>query len=246
MSYHSPMILGKKILIVIPARGGSKGIPRKNLQILSGKSLLERVCNLAKSIEGVDQIICSTEDEEIANAALGFGVGVPFLRPKSLASDDAKTADVLLHALSKLEELGEIFDYLILLEPTSPLTMPIDVEKGLIELITQDSLFDSLITVCKSEASHPIFTFYKDRENKKVTPYLPGPWTVVRRQDIPELFFIEGSFYISKVSTFKIFELFVQPRTIGFEVPKWQSIEIDDEIDLVIAEAIVNYQEKGV
>ena len=230
--------MNKRILVIIPARGGSKGIPRKNLQILLGKSLLQRTCELALSLNSVSEVVCSSEDPEILQMAQSYGVATPFQRPESLALDNSTTADVIVHALNEMERIGKAFDFFILLEVTSQLTRNFDVELGL-KYLLENNNFDSLITITKSESGHPIFTFLFDSETNAVKPYLNEPWRAVRRQEIDPLYFIEGSFYISKVESFLRHKSFVHNKTMGFIVPKWQSFEIDDPLDLVIVEAIM-------
>ena len=232
------MPMTPSVLVIIPARGGSKGILRKNLQVLLGKTLLQRTCGLALSIRGATDVLCSSEDKEILELAKNYGVNMTYIRPQHLALDETPTADVIIHALSELAKSGKTYGYVILLEVTSQLTRSVDVEEGLNCLLNNEN-FDSIITLAKSENGHPIFTFSIDLESLQVKPYLEGPWRTVRRQDINPLYFIDGSFYISKVSTFLKYKSFVQDRTLGFIVPKWQSFEIDEPLDLIIAEAVM-------
>lgn len=238
------MIGNRSVLVIVPARGGSKGIPRKNLLDLRGRPLVSWPIQAALSSKYVDRIICSTDDEEIAKVAISCGAEVPFLRPKELAIDETSTADVLLHVLDRLEAEGETYDYLVLLEPTSPLTTAEDVNAGIELLDSNHELFDSLVTVTQSISGHPDFTFNLESDGLSLTSITGPGWKLRRRQEISKLFFVEGTFYMSKISTFRDYSLFIQERTIGLEVPRWKSFEIDDPLDVIIIEAIIDNLEK--
>ncbi len=234
------MINGKRILCVIPARGGSKGVSRKNLRDLNGRPLLGWPIRAAKDSKYIDEIICSTEDSEIAELARDLGVRTPFQRPSELASDEAATADVLLHAIDSLERTNQIFDYLLLLEPTSPLTEASDIDQAIEVLDAESANFDSLVTVCESISGHPNFTFEFVNSSKLLKSINQKDWKLYRRQEINPLFFVEGTLYLSKISTFKTHKLFIQPKTFGMEIPRWKSFEIDDELDFLLIAAIMS------
>ena len=121
-----------KILAVIPARGGSKGIPRKNITNLGGKSLIDYTITAATSIDGLRDVVVSTEDDEIAAIVRELGLDVPFMRPESLAKDSTESAPVIIHALKSMEEYKGIqYDAVLMLQPTSPLRRAIHIEKSL-------------------------------------------------------------------------------------------------------------------
>ena len=122
------MINGKSILAIIPARSGSKGLPQKNILPLAGKPLIAWTIEVAKESKYIDKLSISTDDEKIAAVAEAHGCDVPFIRPESLSSDKAKTIDVLVHANKYFTEINEVYDYLILLEPTSPLRDSNDID----------------------------------------------------------------------------------------------------------------------
>jgi N-acylneuraminate cytidylyltransferase/CMP-N,N'-diacetyllegionaminic acid synthase len=233
------VINGKSVLCVIPARGGSKGVSRKNLRELNGRPLLGWPIRAAKKSKYIDEIICSTEDLEIAALARELGANTPFQRPLELASDQAATADVLLHAIDHFEKNNQFFDYLLLLEPTSPLTETVDIDTAIEILESEGNSFDSLVTVCESVSGHPNFTFEFVNSSKMIKSINQETWKLFRRQEINPLYFVEGTLYLSKISTFKTHKLFIQPKTFGMEIPRWKSFEIDDELDFLLINAIM-------
>ena len=128
------MIGNKKILAMIPARSGSKGIIGKNIKEIGGKPLIAWPIEVAKSSKYIDKVIVSTDTDEIANVALKYGAEIPFLRPSDLAQDKSTTYSVIQNIISYYKELNETYDYFVLLEPTSPLTTSKDVDDAILEL----------------------------------------------------------------------------------------------------------------
>lgn len=195
------MINGKSVLAIIPARGGSKGLPGKNIKELCGKSLVAWPIHAAKSSLYVDKIIVSTDDPQIADIARQEGAEVPFLRPEELAADDSTTISVIVHAIDFLSELRETFEYCILLEPTSPLTESYDIKKAFELLESMRTKADSIVGVSKVVSTHPVFDARINQEGL-ITPYVGEDFSgAVRRQDIEKLYFFEGSLYISDIKT---------------------------------------------
>src|SRR5688572_8523252 len=149
-------MIGKdRVLAVIPARGGSKGLPRKNLLPLAGQPLVAWPVKAASKARFVDRVVVSTDDAEIAAAARAAGADVPFIRPAALASDTASSVSVVLHALDSLERDGKRFSYVVLLEPTSPLTESVDVEQALSELHVSRARADAIVGISRVLAAHP-------------------------------------------------------------------------------------------
>ena len=161
------MIDNKKVLAIIPARGGSKGIPRKNVKAISGKPMIQYTIEAAKDCEYIDKVIVSTEDEEIADISMRAGAIVPFSRPEELATDEAKIIDVVMHAVEFYERKAEHFDIIVLLQPTSPLRNAEDVTKALEYFIRKEQ--KSLVSVSEVSES-PIFmrSFNKENELEKI------------------------------------------------------------------------------
>lgn len=236
------MVHGKKILCIIPARGGSKGLERKNIKSLLGKPLIAWSIDHAIKSKIVDKIFVSTDDEEIAKIAVKYGAEVPILRPLHLALDNSSTIDVVLHAIDYFERQNDLFDLVLLLEPTSPLREPDDISNAAENLIKSNKA-ESIVGVCKVESQHPVFLV--GIVNKMLVPYVNKNFEVIRRQDISPLYFFEGSIYISYISSLKKRKNFYHNRTMGYEVPKWKSFEIDDLTDFIIIESIMKAKNEG-
>lgn len=223
----------KRILALIPARGGSKGIPHKNITPLAGEPLIKYSIDAAKQSKYIDYVLVSTDDEEIAQVSKACGAEVPFLRPPELASDTAKTIDAVLHAIETLRKAGETFDSLVLLQPTSPLRTAEDINKA-IEAFYQANR-QPVVSV--SEVSdHPILirTIEQTPEGERLKPLLEGSSTV-RRQDMPPFYRVNGSIYINPVEGISPTTSF-NDNPIPFVMEKDHSIDIDEPIDLLIAE----------
>lgn len=233
------MIEGKRVLALVPARGGSKGLPRKNIMDLCGRPLLGWPVNAARRSRYVDKVIVSTDDAEIAEKARQEGAEVPFMRPAELATDQATSFMVVEHAVRFLEGNGGAYDYLVLLEPTSPLTESSDVDKALEELVANREIADSIISVSKVEAAHPAFDVSVTGKGL-IRPYVAAEFSNAgRRQDISELYFFDGSLYITDVAVYLLKKSFYHDRTLAHISPKWKSLEVDDMIDFVCVEAIM-------
>lgn len=224
-----------RILAVVPARGGSKGLPGKNIRPLLGKPLIAWSIEQGLSCRYVNEVIVSTDSEEIAKIATQYGAEVPFLRPSNLALDSTPTSDVLIHLIEEMEKKGNIYDYLLLLEPTSPLREVSDLDAAVTRLINSPQA-SSIVGVSKVEAQHPEFCikindegFIRSKNNFKV----------LRRQEIDELYFYEGSLYLSRIDTFKAKRNFYHEETLAYIMPKWKSYEIDDIVDFIIVESIL-------
>jgi CMP-N,N'-diacetyllegionaminic acid synthase len=190
-----------KILAIIPARGGSKGVPRKNLKRLGENPLLYYSYQSAKQSVFLSKTILSSEDAEIISVANGFGLEAPFVRPQNLALDTTSSIDVVLHAITFLEKKGEIFDAVCLLQPTSPFRA-----KGFIDEAIQtfmEKKTDALVSVLKvPQEYNPHWTFEANTDGNLVIA--TGEKDIIkRRQDLPDAFFRDGSVYITKVSTIK-------------------------------------------
>lgn len=233
------MINNKKVLAIVPARGGSKGLPRKNMLDLCGKPLVAWPITTSKESKYIDEIIVSTDDEEIAKIAEKYGASVPFMRPAELASDTATTFSVLEHAIGFLRNVGKNFDYIVLREPTSPLTEPSDIDNALETLDSKREIADSIVGVSKVEAAHPAFDVII-RKNGTIKPLMyPDFSHAVRRQDITDIYFFEGSLYISDTTVLLEKRSFYHDRTLPYIVPRYKSLEIDEQIDFIYAESIL-------
>jgi len=236
------MYNNKKILAIIPARGGSKGLPNKNIRPLLGKPLIGWTIEQAKDSKYIDKIIVSTDDQEIANVTIQFGIKVDSLRPKELAQDHSTSMDVILYTISYLESQGETFDMVMMLEPTSPLRESTDIDNS-IETLVNNINAESIVGICKVEGAHP--SFLVKLESVFLRGYINKDFKVMRRQEIDELYFFEGSLYLSYTDSLKERKNFYHNNALGYIVPKWKSFEVDDLTDFIIIEALLKAKKEG-
>lgn len=221
-------ITGKKILAIVPARGGSKGVKRKNIKLAGGKPLIAWIIESAKKSTHIDRLILSSEDEEIIRIAREYGCEAPFIRPESLARDDSSTIDVVIHALEKLPE----FDYVVLLQPTSPLTRTLDID-GCIQQCIESGL-KSCVSISEVEKS-PFWMFTSDISGG-LTPLMGYEYLNRRRQDLPLTYLPTGAIYVAQREWVLDKRTFYFKETSGYIVPKKYSIDIDTENDFKIFE----------
>ncbi|MBT7237958.1 acylneuraminate cytidylyltransferase family protein [Candidatus Woesearchaeota archaeon] len=185
--------MNNKVLAIIPARGGSKGIPRKNIRPFLGKPLIEYSIKLALSCKEIDKVIVTTDDEEIAEISKNAGAEVPFIRPENLAQDDTPTLPALRHAINFLEEKEEIYDNIILLEPTAPLRT-----KELIQKTIKKIKEDNVETVVSTVPYNIDFSdILKKDESDYLHPFLDVE-TTIRRQDTKNIHLMDASIYAVK------------------------------------------------
>jgi N-acylneuraminate cytidylyltransferase/CMP-N,N'-diacetyllegionaminic acid synthase len=232
------MIDGKRVLALIPARAGSKGLPGKNVRIFAGKPLLAWPIAAARASRYVDDVLVSTDSPEFAAIAEQHGARAPFLRPVELASDAAPSIGFILHALDWGEVQGARADYLVLLEPTSPLTEACDIDAALETLVAAGTAADAIVGISALEAHHPTFAV-RVGEGARLSPYQAGSFAALpRRQDIEPLFCLDGSLYISSASALRREGGFCHERTLGYITPKYKAMEVDDLVDFVCLEAV--------
>jgi CMP-N,N'-diacetyllegionaminic acid synthase len=230
------LIKGKSVLALIPARGGSKGLPGKNIKVINGKPLVAWSIECALKSKYIDKVIVSTDSNKIASISKKFKAEVPFLRPKELSTDKASSMDVIFHCVDWLEQKKKIYDLIVLLEPTSPLRDAEDIDKA-IELLLKEKKAESIVGVCKVESAHPDFLVKLEKDFLR--PYKENKFKTTRRQDISDLYFFEGSLYISYIKSLKKHKTFYHKNTLSYVVPKWKSFELDDIIDFYIIEALL-------
>ncbi|BCB96329.1 acylneuraminate cytidylyltransferase [Dissulfurispira thermophila] len=232
------MYKDKTILAIIPARGGSKGLPRKNIKPLLGKPLIAWTIEQALNSRYIDRLIVSTEDEEIAEISIKFGAEIPFLRPKELAKDDTPTIDVLIHLINNL---NKSYDCILLLEPTSPLRKKNDIDVLIDKLIENFHIADSVVGVCKieSDTHHPYGI--KKIVNGYLEKFLDNTPDFYQRQQLPDVYGIFGGMYISKTDKLLTYKTFYQKRTLPYVLDKWQAFEIDYIYDFLCVEKILEY-----
>ena len=217
-------------IALIPARGGSKGISRKNIKLFNSKPLIYWSIKTALESKYIDRVIVSTEDEEIAQISRSFSAEVPFMRPESLANDDSPTINTVLHALRNLSDVENV----LLMQPTSPLRRTVDIEG----IFTMRSEFNSDSAVSLTEADkHPDLFFNLD--SRKRIKSLNNNIQFLPRQAYPKNFMFNGALYLSTSKSILDNNSFVSSNTIGYIMPKEYSIDIDTQLDWEIAEFLM-------
>jgi len=226
-----------RVLGLIPARGGSKGVPRKNIKLLCGRPLLSYTAEAALSSRRLSRVILSTEDEEIAEAGRSCGLEVPFLRPAELASDETPMLPVVQHAVRFLEEHGDHFDAVCLLQPTNPLRTAGDID-GCIQLLESGDA-DAVVTTLPVPAEHnPHWVYFRDGQG--MLRLSTGERTPIpRRQALPPAFHREGSVYVTRRETLMERNSFYGARLLGYEMNAERSVNIDGHEDWLRAERLI-------
>lgn len=223
------MIADRPVLAIIPARGGSKGVPGKNMRIVHGKPLIEWTIQAAKASKYIDRIVVSSDDDAIIDAARTAGADVPFKRPADLATDTATSIDVALHALDLLPG----FQVVVLLQPTSPLRLSMDIDAAL-ELCQRT---DSPACASVTEAEQSPYWMFRVGERGRLKPVLADGPAVSRRQDLPDVYVLNGAIYVADCTWLRQTRSFLGPETVGYVMPESRSIDIDGPADLAAAES---------
>ena len=235
------MKYNNNILGLILARSGSKGIKQKNISKLCGKPLIAWTINSALKSKRLTDVILSTDSATIAKIGKKFGADVPFIRPLKFSKDKSPSIDAIEHAIKWLRKKGKNYEFVVLLEPTSPLRDHNDIDLAINKVIKLKA--QSLVSVSKAVALHPAY-LYKKTKTEKIKPFKTYKKKYIRRQDIEPVYFMEGTIYISKVSTLLKKKTFCHKNTLMYEVPKWKSFEIDDSLDLILVRAIIQNKQK--
>ena len=225
------------LLALIPARGGSKGILRKNIKTLFDKPLINWTINAAKQAKCIDRIIVSTDDLEIAEIAKKCGADVPFLRPSELAKDETPGIEPALHAIEKVPG----FDWLILLQPTSPLRTASDID-GIFNFC-QKNLASSAVSVTEV-SKHPYLMYQMDK-SLNLQPLISNRPEIIRRQDFPNVYSLNGALYLARVDWLLKHRSFIGVDTLGFTMPLERSLDLDTALDWSITEQILKMNNHG-
>lgn len=229
------------VVAAIFARGGSKGLPRKNLRPLAGRPLLAHAIDAARACPGVDRVIVSTDDAEIAEVGRAHGAEVPFLRPPELARDDSPEWLAWQHALRELERAGEPAELLVTVPTTAPLRAVEDVEACL--RAVRDSDADCAITVTPAQRSPYFNMVHLDPEGWAELVIAPDR-TIARRQDAPRVFDITTVAYCSRTDYVLRARSLFEGRVRAVVVPRERAVDIDDELDFAFAEFLVQRRER--
>lgn len=226
-----------KVLGLILARGGSKRLPGKHLRDLGGKPLIAWTVEAARAARTLDRVILSTDDPGIAAAAAAAGCDVPFMRPAELASDTASSAEVVRHALAEIGAAGT-YRRLVLLQPTSPLRLAEDID-GAVELAQARDL-DSVVGICPAETV-PAHLFWHEADGR-LSSVIGAPFSEIagrRSQDCRPGYRLNGALYVATLDWFLAGGELLGPDSVGYAMPRERSVDIDDEMGLIEAEAIV-------
>ena len=220
-----------RLLAIIPARGGSKGVPRKNIKDLGGKPLIAWSIEAARGVKKISKLIVSTDDEDIASIARGLDVDVPFLRPRELALDGTAGVAPILHAI----ELFPEFSWVLVLQPTSPFRSAVDIENIINLCLESDS--PSAVSLCEA-TSHPYWT-YKLSESNGLSPFMPEGSGIACRQDLPAAYMVNGALYLAQCDWLRQQKGFIGPETLGYVMPLNRSIDLDTQSDWERAEFLM-------
>lgn len=243
-----------KVLAIIPAREGSKGIKDKNVAPCAGKPLIAWTIEAAKKASEIDRLIVSTDSQRYKDI-LEHNYGkelFPFMRPEKYAKDKTPSSDVVIHALDKMAELGEEFDIVVLLEPTSPLRTPEQINEA-IQLLKSAPKARALVSVVEDSNHHPLLAF-EIQKNGQLVPYgsLTGQSAAEphypghpRRQALRPAYFMSGDFYLSFVDTYRERLSFNHELTSAYVVEHWQAPEVDEPHDLIIVDALIKARNEG-
>jgi CMP-N-acetylneuraminic acid synthetase len=228
------------LLAIIPARKGSKGIPGKNRAILRSKPLIFWTLHALKESRVTDNIVVSTDDPEIIPIAAEFGISIDEMRPEDLCQDTSKTVDVALHEIEKFEKRrGILVEDVLLLQPTSPLRSADDI-KHAVSLYRQNDN-QSLISVYRVSSGHPQI-MYTMRDDKTLEPLLNQDSQGQRRQDFKDVYIRNGSIYLTKTAYLRKHGQFIDQSPCAFVMPEERSLNIDQPLDLKLAELLIETQ----
>lgn len=224
-----------KPLIIIPARGGSKGIPHKNIKSLAGKPLIHYTIDVARQIVSDENICVSTDDAEIIKCVENYGLKVPFIRPAELATDTAGTNEVLVHALDFYEQQGKHYDVVLLLQNTSPFRTAQQVKEAL-KLYHEG--VDMVVSV-KECSANPYYNVFEE----DVNGYLhicKGEGNIFRRQDAPKVYEYNGAIYIMNAETLKTTHMHKMHKRVKYVMDELSSFDLDTMWDWRMAEMIIS------
>ena len=223
-----------KPICIIPARGGSKRFPRKNLALLNGKPLLAYAIEAALESRLFEEVMVSTEDREIAQVACSFGATVPFLRAAEYAADSARIIHVCLSTLDMLEARGLLYEILCVLQPTCPLRTAADIWDAW--QLFLDSRAPFLVSV--TDFDHPPFWALRHNPDGSLTPFW-GREFMQRSQELPQVVRPNGAIAIARVDDLREAKSFYGPGLVGYHMPRWRSVDVDEPQDILFIETLI-------
>jgi len=227
------------VVAVVTARGGSVGIPGKNIRPLAGKPMIAWTLDVAHACTKLSRVIVSTDDPEIARIARDCGTEVPFLRPPELATATASHLSVIEHALDWLESSSRLPEYVVLLQPTSPLRLPKDVD-GAIALALEKRAI-AVIGVTKLD-KHP-FIAKKILPDGTLEDFVPNNCEDLRRQNLPPAYTINGAVYVNRSTALRSDRTFFPARAYGYVMPPSRSLDIDTPLDFFLVEQVLKHRD---
>jgi CMP-N,N'-diacetyllegionaminic acid synthase len=228
-----------RVLGIVTARGGSKGIPRKNIVPLLGKPLLAYTAEAALAAKRLARTVLSTEDEEIARVGRGYGLEVPFLRPAELARDETPTIAVLQDVVRKLEAMGDTYDAVFTLQPTTPLRRPQDID-GAVDLLHRTHA-DSVISFVDIGEKHPARMKFITPDGRVIDPKFAEQFEGQRRQDLPKMYLREGSVYLTRRVILMEQSSLKGRNCRAWIIPDSRACNIDSPFDLFLAEQMLRH-----
>lgn len=228
-----------RVLGLVPARGGSVGVPRKNIRPLLGRPLLAYTAEAALAARRLSRVVLSTDDEEIAAVGRSLGLEVPFLRPAELARSETPSLPVVQHAIRFLEEEGDVFDAVCLLQPTHPLRRSEDID-GAVALLERTGA-DSVLSFVDAGEKHPARMKWIDGDGRVHNPPYGETVEGQRRQDLPKVWLREGSLYVTRTSVLMEQGSFQGSDCRAWIVPVERAVNIDTPFDLFLAEQILRH-----
>lgn len=231
------MINQRKVLAIIPARGGSKGVPRKNIRLVGGRPLIAWTIEEAKKSKYIDRLILSSDDNEIISIAESLNCEVPFIRPDELAQDHVTGLEPVLHALATI---NDNFDYVVLLQPTSPLRIVEDIDECIKKCVAQNA--PGCVTVTTPDKSP--FWMYSLDDQGRLSPIIKQENPVLLRQQFKSVYALNGAVYVAKIDWFVKNRKFISDETIAYLMPKTRSVDIDTEWDLRICDIYLSSREE--
>lgn len=235
------MYKNRTFLVIIPARGGSKGLPGKNIREICGKPLIAWSIEAGAKSNYVDEVMVTTDYQEIADISKNYGANVPFLRPDFLASDTSTSFDAVKHVIDFYKtELNREFDYIVLLEPTSPLREDGDIDSMIEKIVQNESEFDSIVSIGEVH-EHPSI-MKKTINDETLAPYCETLELKTRRQDNDTAYFPYGVAYIVKTKSLLDEKTFYTKRNTFYKIKRYQCYEIDDIYDFLAIENIMKHE----
>ena len=229
------------VLAIVPARGGSKGIPRKNLAELAGLPLIAHTIRAGLASQELDRVIVSTDDGEIAQVARSNGADVPFIRPAELAGDDSPTVDVILHALQSCDPGGSA-ELVVVLQPSSPLRSAADIDATIQRLLAAPDL-QVAISVTPAGTGHPAYLYRPVDDEGELEPLFPQ--AQLTRQSLTRSFRRNGAVYAARVSHVRATRSLLAARVAAHVMPESRSVNIDEPFDLFLAEQLIAFGEQA-